>query len=277
MKIKSITSNASTWYDLENQVEIKNDNGVKSCSRFYFNGFENVYSISIENLTDESSVVFRCTGNHQLRDIEGEWIRADELFVGCKLDNNTIITDIELSENKVPTMDMEVPDDHYYELENGVASHNTALIMGGVSEGINPDPAMTYTQLTAAGEVDRINPTLLNLMKERDIYNERYVQEVVDAHGSVQNVKWLSASEKEVFKTAFEINQKTIIDLAAARQMYIDQSQSLNLFFSSEEDEGYIAEVHQYAFKNPMIMSLYYCYSKAGVVGSKDSECIACQ
>lgn len=153
---------------------------------------------------------------------------------------------------------------------------STALIMGGVSEGINPDPAMTYTQLTAAGEVDRINPTLLDLMKTREIYTEKYIQEVVDAGGSVQKVKWLTDQEKAVFKTAFEINQKTIIDLAAARQMYIDQSQSLNLFFASDEEEEYIAEVHEYAFRNPMIMSLYYVYSKAGVVASKDI-CESCQ
>jgi ribonucleoside-diphosphate reductase alpha chain len=153
---------------------------------------------------------------------------------------------------------------------------STALIMGGVSEGINPDPAMTFIQMTAAGEVDRFNPTLLNLMKERGIYNKRTLKEVVDAQGSVQLVKWLSEHEKNVFKTAFEINQKAIINLAAARQMYIDQSQSLNLFFNADEDEEYIAEIHEYAFKNPMIMSLYYCYSKAGVTASK-GECEACQ
>lgn len=153
---------------------------------------------------------------------------------------------------------------------------STALIMGGVSEGINPDPAMTYTQLTAAGEVDRVNQTLLKLMKERGIYNTRHLNEIIELNGSVQKVKWLTDHEKEVFKTAFEINQKTIIDLAAARQIYIDQSQSLNLFFSSEEDENWISEVHEYAFKNPMIMSLYYVYSKAGITASKD-ECASCQ
>lgn len=152
---------------------------------------------------------------------------------------------------------------------------STALIMGGVSEGINPDPAMTYNQMTAAGEVDRFNPTLLNLMKERDLYNKKTLKEVVEAQGSVQNVKWLSDHEKEVFKTAFEINQKAIINLAAARQMYIDQSQSLNLFFDADEDEEYVAEIHELAFKNPMIHSLYYCYSKAGITASR-GECSAC-
>ena len=85
---------------------------------------------------------------------------------------------------------------------------STALIMGGVSEGINPDPAMVYTQLTSAGEVERLNPTLLNLMKEKGVYNNKNIQQVVDAKGSVQGVNWLSELEKKVFKTAFEMNQE---------------------------------------------------------------------
>lgn len=152
---------------------------------------------------------------------------------------------------------------------------STALIMGGISEGINPDPAMTYTQLTPAGEVDRANPALLALMKAEGVYDKKHFSQVVDAQGSVQHVDWLTDEEKEVFKTAFEINQKDIIRLAASRQKEIDQGQSLNLFFSADEDENYIAEVHQEAFENEDILGLYYCYSKAGVAASK-GECTAC-
>jgi ribonucleoside-diphosphate reductase alpha chain len=153
---------------------------------------------------------------------------------------------------------------------------STALIMGGISEGINPDPAMTYTQTTAAGEVDRLNPQLLKLMKDKRIYTKEHIQEVIDAKGSVQKVNWLSDEEKLVFKTAFEIDQKAILRLASLRQTTLDQGQSLNLFFSSDEDESYIAEVHQEAFEDPNINGLYYCYSKRGVEASK-GECVACQ
>jgi ribonucleoside-diphosphate reductase alpha chain len=97
--------------------------------------------------------------------------------------------------------------------------------MGGISEGINPDPAMTFTQLTAAGEVDRINPTLLDLMKRKGVYTKQNIKTVTDAFGSVQNVDWLDPFEKSVFKTAFEINQKAIIRMASARGKYIDQWQ----------------------------------------------------
>jgi ribonucleoside-diphosphate reductase alpha chain len=152
---------------------------------------------------------------------------------------------------------------------------STALIMGGISEGINPDPAMTFTQLTAAGEVDRANPILLELMKQKGVYDDAHMLELAKAQGSVQAVDWLTDHEKEVFKTAFEINQRAIISMASARQMYVDQGQSVNLFFDADEDEAYISEIHEIAFKDPFVTSLYYNYSKAGIVASR-GECVAC-
>lgn len=153
---------------------------------------------------------------------------------------------------------------------------STALIMGGISEGINPDPAMTYTQTSAAGEIERINPVLLALMKEKKVYNRSSLQEVIDAQGSVQGVSWLTEEEKKVFKTAFEIDQRAVLRLASARAKFIDQWQSLNLFFSADEDPAYISQIHKEAFLDDNILALYYCYSKAGVTASKDS-CEACQ
>lgn len=153
---------------------------------------------------------------------------------------------------------------------------STALIMGGVSEGINPDTAMVYTQRSAGGEIDRVNPYLLKLMKERGVYTRANVEDIRDRMGSVQHVDWLSEEEKQVFRTAFEINQLAIIRMAAARGRYVDQWMSLNLFFAAGEDEAYINEVHKEAFLNPDILGLYYVYSKAGVQASKD-ECLACQ
>jgi ribonucleoside-diphosphate reductase alpha chain len=151
----------------------------------------------------------------------------------------------------------------------------TALIMGGVSEGINPDPAMTFTQTTAGGEIERITPTLLSLMKSKGVYTKGNIQQVIDAQGSVQKVEWLTDDEKKVFRTAFEINQEDILRLASARAKYIDQWQSLNLFFSADEDPAWISKIHKQAFEDPNILALYYCYSKAGVTASKDCE--ACQ
>lgn len=149
---------------------------------------------------------------------------------------------------------------------------STALIMGGISEGINPDPAMVYTQTTAGGEMQRVNPALLKIMKERKVYNKETIQSITDTFGSVQHVDWLSEEEKKVFRTAFEIDQHVLVRLASQRARYLDQWQSLNLFFSAEEDPSYIAQVHREAFMDENILGLYYIYSKAGVSASKDCE-----
>lgn len=155
---------------------------------------------------------------------------------------------------------------------------STALLVGGISEGINPDPAMTYNQLTAAGEVLRINPVLLQLMKDKGCYSEKNTQKIIAANGSVQGdeIDFLTEEEKTVFKTAFEINQKDIIRLASARARFIDQWQSLNLFFASDESPAWIAEVHKQAFLDENILGLYYIYTQSGVKGSKGG-CEACQ
>ena len=152
---------------------------------------------------------------------------------------------------------------------------STSLIMSAVSEGINPDTGMVFTQRSAGGEIDRINPFLLKLMKERGVYNKSTVERIRVAMGSVRNEDWLTDYEKEVFKTAFEINQHDILNQAIDRGAYLDQWQSLNLFFSAEEDEAVVAEVHQRAIEDEGILGLYYIYSQAGVQAS-NGECLAC-
>ena len=112
-------------------------------------------------------------------------------------------------------------------------------------------------------------------MKEKDVYSEDTISDIIKNSGSVQHVAWLTDDEKQVFKTAFEINQHVIIRLASSRQKYIDQAQSINLFFSAEESEEYISEVHKAAFKDPYIKSLYYIRSESNVNANK-SECVSC-
>lgn len=155
---------------------------------------------------------------------------------------------------------------------------STALIMGGISEGINPDPAYVYTQTTAGGEVQRVAPELLKVMKEKKVYNKETLQSITDAFGSVQHVDWLTDEEKLVFRTAFEIDQHVLVRLASQRAKFLDQWQSVNLFFSAKETPKYIAEVHKAAFEDENILGLYYIYSQAGIAGSKDREevCEAC-
>lgn len=152
----------------------------------------------------------------------------------------------------------------------------SALIAGGVSQGIEPIVANVYNQPTSAGEISRINPTFLRLATERGEWNEECKQSIIDRDGSVQHLQWLTNHEKLVFRTAFEVDQHSLIRLAAARQPEIDQAQSLNLFFDANEDEAYISQVHKEAFMNENIKSIYYMRTLAGVQASKN-ECIACE
>ena len=143
---------------------------------------------------------------------------------------------------------------------------STAILMGGISEGINCVFANVYEQDTAGGTVYRINPVLLPIMKERNQYNEAVMKRISEAQGSVQGEDWLSDHEKEVFKTAFEINQETVILMGAHRQRIMSaggggQGQSLNIFFPKEATEEEISRIHHLAAENEDIHSLYYVHS----------------
>ena len=152
---------------------------------------------------------------------------------------------------------------------------SSSVFGGGISQGIEPVYKNAYIQGSASGEMERINPSLLPIMKKRGVFNHETISSIIKNKGSVQWVDWLDDHEKEVFKTAFEIDQLVIIREAANRQRYIDQAQSINLFFSADESEEYISSVHKEAFKNPYIKSLYYIRSESGVQTNK-GECIAC-
>ena len=144
---------------------------------------------------------------------------------------------------------------------------STAEIMRGDSEGIGLDTAMAFTKQSAAGELFRVNRVLLELMKEKGVYNDNNIFEIVKAKGSVQKVSWLDDHEKKVFKTAFEIDMKYVLRLASQRQKYIDQGQSLNLYLTSNDSEQYIGELHKMAYEDENILSLYYTYSMRGADG----------
>ncbi len=144
---------------------------------------------------------------------------------------------------------------------------------------IEPVYANIYSQDTAGGSVYRINPPFLQLMKDRGMYTEEVMTRVAEDQGSVQNEPWLTATEKEVYRTAFEINQETIIRMSSDRQKFgVDQAQSTNLYFTAEEPEEEIARVHDIAFKDAHLLSLYYVrtLNKSMKVEVDKTECVAC-
>jgi ribonucleoside-diphosphate reductase alpha chain len=157
---------------------------------------------------------------------------------------------------------------------------STALLCGGISEGINADSAFSFTQSTAAGEVSRVVPELLKLIKEKGLDVEKCITDVNLAKGSVQSVTWLTTEEKAVFKTIFEIPQEAILRQASCRQRSLCQGQSLNLGIDKRHTEEYISYIHQLAFKDPYIIGLYYLIGKredSDSVVIEPEVCESCQ
>ena len=153
---------------------------------------------------------------------------------------------------------------------------STAELMAGASEGIGLDTAMVFTKQSAGGEFFRINKILLGLMKERNVYNNEVILRIAKAR-SVQNEDWLTEHEKKVFRTAFEIPMESYLQLCSQRQPFIDQGQSINLYFTSNDSEEYMSKIHKLAFDDENILALYYIYSMRGAGDVKRAECEMCQ
>jgi len=152
---------------------------------------------------------------------------------------------------------------------------STSQLMGGVSQGIEPFIGNVFVQQGAGGETIRVVPELLEIMKREGVYSRETLLEIASHDGSIQHVTWMTPEEKEVFKTAFEIDPYVILNQASERQLYICQGQSINLFFGADDPEEHISAVHKAAFKDKNILSLYYIRTKAGVSASS-GECVAC-
>lgn len=151
---------------------------------------------------------------------------------------------------------------------------STSLLMGGVSESWFPDPGMVFDASSASGDLRRIVPVIYDLMHKRGVYNEETIEDIINHIGSVQHVDWLTDQEKRVFRTAFEIDQSVILRRASLRQKHLCQGQSINLSVPEDGAEKRIASLVTRAVLDPNILSLYYIYSRSGVVVS--DECISC-
>jgi len=157
---------------------------------------------------------------------------------------------------------------------------SNSTISGGYSAGIEPISANVFIQKSAKGTFIRKNKTLENLLISKNQNTPEVWKSINEYSGSVQHLKFLSDHEKEVFLTARELNQHAIVKLAAQRQRWIDQSQSVNLFFAQNSSPKYIHEVHIGAWKAGL-KTLYYMRSD-GVLRSdlafrSEDECKACE
>lgn len=135
-----------------------------------------------------------------------------------------------------------------------------SIIAGNSSPGIEPFAANSFIQKTLTGSFNVRNKYLENLLSSKGFNNDQVWSSIATHEGSVQHLTFLSTHEKEVFKTAHEIDQNWLIDLAADRTPHISQSQSLNLFLVGNVSKMYLNNIHFRAWKKG-VKSLYYCRS----------------
>ena len=143
---------------------------------------------------------------------------------------------------------------------------SSSIIMGNTSPSIEPFRANAYRQDTLSGAYFNKNKYLDNLIQDKVKENKKLDYEeiwssIIANDGSVQHLEMFTDWEKDVFKTAMEIDQRWVIEHGADRQFYIDQAQSLNLFFRPDVNIKYLHAVHFLAWKQGL-KTLYYCRSE---------------
>jgi ribonucleoside-diphosphate reductase alpha chain len=169
-----------------------------------------------------------------------------------------------------------------------------SIICGGTSACVEPIPANVYTHKTLSGAFSVRNPYLQELLASKGQDTPETWASIVEQEGSVQHLACLDEDEKSVYRTAFEIDQRWVIELAADRTPFICQSQSLNLYLPADIEKWDLHMLHWTAWERG-IKSLYYCRSKsisrAGFAGQLEKkgpkavavsktdyeECLACQ
>jgi ribonucleoside-diphosphate reductase alpha chain len=136
------------------------------------------------------------------------------------------------------------------------------VIAGSTSPGIEPYNSNSYTHKSLTGSFNVCNRHLKKLLITKGKDTTAVWSSIMNHEGSVQHLDFLTNYEKDVFKTAFEINQSWLIELAADRTPYICQSQSLNIFVSADIDKKEVNKLHYLAWKKG-VKSLYYKRSKS--------------
>ena len=135
-----------------------------------------------------------------------------------------------------------------------------SIICGGASPGIEPSAGNSFVQKTLSGSFNVRNPHLKKLLSEKNMDTDEIWSSITTNKGSVQHLDFLSDHEKDVFKSAFEVDQRWLIDLAAQRTPYICQSQSLNVFIPADVHKKDLHQIHFQAWKKG-IKSMYYLRS----------------
>jgi len=170
----------------------------------------------------------------------------------------------------------ECPDGSGYGVRNAhllaiAPNASSSIICGNTSPSIEPYRANAFVQKTKTGSSLLKNEYLEHALDELDMNHDEVWQSIVTNNGSVQHLDFLDDYTKDVFKTGVEIDQRWVIDLAADRQQYICQSQSLNVFFPADISKQELHAIHMMAWKKK-VKTLYYLRSEAMKRADKVSD-----
>ena len=137
-----------------------------------------------------------------------------------------------------------------------------SIICGGTSPGVEPIAANSYTHKTLSGSFNVRNKYLRKLLEKHGKDTDETWSTITTNQGSVSHLDFLTQEEKDVFKTAFELDQRWLVDLSADRTPHISQAQSINLFLPADVHKRDLHQIHFQAWKKGL-KSLYYCRSKS--------------
>lgn len=140
---------------------------------------------------------------------------------------------------------------------------STSQILG-FNECFEPYTSNLYTRRVIAGEFQIVNPWLLKDLVEMGLWNDDVKNMIMSDNGSIQRIPNIPAELKNLYKTVWELSQRTIIDMAADRGAYIDQSQSLNIFIG-EPNFGKLTSMHFYGWKKGLKTGMYYLRTRPAV------------
>lgn len=274
--------------------------------QFFIENAPESMSKAIYSATQERSLGLGAMGFHsylQMKDIPFESALA------TAVNNNVFMTIKERATKQTHILSEErgdCPDAEGLGIRNthllAIAPNANSSIVAGTSPSIEPWKSNAYTHRTRVGSYLVKNPHLERVLAnyydklespattKSEWLNEQW-KSIILSEGSVQHLDYMTDWDKKVFKTAFELDQRWIIDHASARQEYVCQGQSVNLFFPAGTEKSIVNDVHIRAWKKNM-KGLYYLRTNAGATAEKvsekvaadklqdfqeDTECLSCQ
>lgn len=245
---------------------------------------DNVLQDFIDNATDEfknakySAYMERSVGlgvmgfhtylQQNMIDIESDKAREINIEIFSKIKKYSDEYSIELAKERGSCPDS-INDRFINKI--AIAPNASTAIINECSPGIDLIPSNAYTHKSSVGSAMVINPILKELLQKKGLDNKNTWNNIIMNNGSVQNINGLTEQEKAIFKTPFEIDQRSIVKLAADRTKYICQSQSLNIYTRPNIHKKDLHEIHMLAWKLG-VKSMYYHRTQS----MQRPECTAC-